>query len=187
MRCRDDACIGLDRLVSSDAVVGAVGQHAQQTRLQFGGMSPISSRNSVPPAACSKRPRRIACAPVNAPRSCPNNSLSSRSRGIAAMLSAMNGIARACAVFVQRTRNDFLAAARFSGEQHRHIGLRQPSDGTKDLLHRRRLAQDFRGISGRLVDLRLAQAFIDRASNQLHRLVDVEWLWQIFERAALEG
>ena len=54
-------------------------------------MSPISSKNSVPPSACSKRPRRAFCAPVNAPRSCPNNSDSSRSFGIAAVLMATNG------------------------------------------------------------------------------------------------
>jgi hypothetical protein len=47
-------------------------------------MSPISSRNSVPPSACSKRPRRDDCAPVNAPRSWPKSSDSSRSLGIAA-------------------------------------------------------------------------------------------------------
>src|SRR5262245_40978184 len=56
-------------------------------------MSPISSRNSVPPSACSNRPRRIACAPVNAPRSWPKSSLSRRSFGIAAVLIAMNGFA----------------------------------------------------------------------------------------------
>mgnify|MGYP003337631965 CR=1 FL=1 len=55
------------------------------------GMSPISSRNSVPPSACSKRPRRVVCAPVNAPRSWPKSSDSSKSFGIAAVLIAMNG------------------------------------------------------------------------------------------------
>src|SRR6478736_6449234 len=30
-------------------------------------MSPISSKNSVPPWACSKKPRLRACAPVNEP------------------------------------------------------------------------------------------------------------------------
>ena len=54
-------------------------------------MSPISSRNSVPPSACSKRPRRVVCAPVKAPRSWPKSSLSSRSFGIAAVLIATNG------------------------------------------------------------------------------------------------
>ena len=55
-------------------------------------MSPISSRKSVPPSACSKRPRRIACAPVKAPRSWPNNSDSSKSFGMAAVLIAMKGL-----------------------------------------------------------------------------------------------
>ena len=54
-------------------------------------MSPISSRNSVPPSACSKRPLLVACAPVNAPRSCPKSSLSSKSFGIAAVLIATKG------------------------------------------------------------------------------------------------
>ena len=40
-------------------------------------ISPISSRNNVPPSACSNRPTRRSCAPVNAPFSWPNNSLSS--------------------------------------------------------------------------------------------------------------
>ena len=59
-----------------------------------GGMSPISSRNSVPPSACSKRPALRCVAPVNAPFSWPNSSLSISSRGIAAMLMATNGPAR---------------------------------------------------------------------------------------------
>ena len=44
------------------------------------GSSPISSRNSVPSSAASKSPRRLACAPEKAPRSCPKSSLS-RSSG----------------------------------------------------------------------------------------------------------
>ena len=41
----------------------------------------ISSRNSVPPAAASKQPVRMRSAPVNDPRSWPNNSLSIRLGG----------------------------------------------------------------------------------------------------------
>ena len=55
------------------------------------GISPISSRNSVPPLACSNRPAERLLAPVNAPFSCPNNSDSISSRGIAAMLMATKG------------------------------------------------------------------------------------------------
>jgi len=40
-----------------------------------GGISPISSRKTVPPAPDSNNPIFVAVAPVNAPFSCPNNSL----------------------------------------------------------------------------------------------------------------
>ena len=55
-------------------------------------MSPISSRNRVPVWACSKRPMRLSLAPVKAPFSCPNNSDSSNSLGMAAVLRAINGL-----------------------------------------------------------------------------------------------
>ena len=53
--------------------------------------SPISSRNSVPPAARSRRPIRRATAPVNAPRSCPNSSLSSTDGASDAQSACTNG------------------------------------------------------------------------------------------------
>ncbi len=56
-------------------------------------MSPISSRKSVPPSACSNRPRRSSVAPVKAPFSWPNSSDSSRSAVNAEVLSAMNALA----------------------------------------------------------------------------------------------
>ena len=57
-------------------------------------MSPISSSSSVPPCACSKKPRLRPCAPVNAPRSWPKSSLSISSRGIAAQFTRTNGSSR---------------------------------------------------------------------------------------------
>jgi hypothetical protein len=36
VRCGDDAHLGLERRVAADAVVVAIGQHAQQPRLQLG-------------------------------------------------------------------------------------------------------------------------------------------------------
>ena len=56
-----------------------------------GAISPTSSRNSTPPAACSMRPGLVATAPVNAPRSWPKSSDSSSWSGSAAQLMAMNG------------------------------------------------------------------------------------------------
>ena len=61
-----------------------------RTRRSFGcssrGRSPISSRKSVPPWASSNRPCRRVSAPVKAPFSCPNSSLSIRPAGRAAQL-----------------------------------------------------------------------------------------------------
>ncbi len=91
------------------------------------------------------------------------------------------------AVLVQGARDDLLAAARFSGQQHRHIRLRQAADRAKHFLHRRRLSQNFRDVRRRLIGLRFAHAFIDGAPDQLDRLVDVERLRKIFECAALKG
>ncbi len=45
----------------------------------------------MPPSACSNRPRRRACAPVNAPFSWPNSSLASTPSANAPQLSATNG------------------------------------------------------------------------------------------------
>ena len=59
-----------------------------------GARSPISSRKIVPPSASSKRPCRIATAPVNAPFSWPNSSLSTSVGGSAAQLTRTSG--RAC-------------------------------------------------------------------------------------------
>src|SRR6266498_1093663 len=58
------------------------------------GTSPISSRKSVPPSASSKRPGFEPTAPVNAPRSYPNSSLSTRSFGMAAQFTLMSGLSR---------------------------------------------------------------------------------------------
>ena len=58
------------------------------------GMSPISSRKRVPPWASRKAPRRLAVAPLKAPRTWPKSSLSSRSGGMAAQLTATKGAPR---------------------------------------------------------------------------------------------
>jgi hypothetical protein len=58
------------------------------------GSSPISSKNKVLPSACSNQPARAAAAPVKAPRSWPNSSLSNRVSGMAEQLTLMNGRAR---------------------------------------------------------------------------------------------
>jgi DNA-binding response OmpR family regulator len=67
------------------------------------GISPISSRNSVPPSASSNRPGLSRSAPVNAPFSWPNSSLSSRFSGIAAQLTRdERRVARGCCWWIAR-------------------------------------------------------------------------------------
>ena len=53
-----------------------------------GGISPISSRKSVPPSASSKSPVLSSEASVNDPRTWPNNSLSKRFSGMAPQFTA---------------------------------------------------------------------------------------------------
>jgi hypothetical protein len=72
------------------------------------GISPISSRNSVPPSACSKRPCRRVVAPVNDPFSCPKSSLSSSVSDSAAQCSRTNGrSARALFSWISRATSSF--------------------------------------------------------------------------------
>ena len=55
-----------------------------------GDISPISSKNKVPPSASSNKPFLLAVAPVNAPLMWPNSSLSSKFSGSAPQLIGMN-------------------------------------------------------------------------------------------------
>ena len=103
-------------------------------------MSPISSRKSVPPSACSKRPRLVACAPVKAPRTWPNSSLSSRPSGIAAQLIGTKGFSRAAAVDVDRARDELLAGAALAGDQHARVDVRRAADQREHVAHRRAVA-----------------------------------------------
>ena len=63
VRGRDHAHVDPDRELSTDPVELAFRQDTQQYVCSAGDMSPISSRKSVPPSACSNRPRRkFGCA-----------------------------------------------------------------------------------------------------------------------------
>jgi hypothetical protein len=67
------------------------------------GMSPISSRKSVPLSAATNRPLWSAIAPVNDPFMCPKSSLSSSVSGIAPQLIATKGwLARTLARWIAR-------------------------------------------------------------------------------------
>ncbi len=88
---RDDADIDRDWVVGADANDFALLQHAKQRDLRCRPRSAISSSNSVPRLASSNLPMRRRSAPVKAPRSWPNSSLSRRPEGIAPQFNVMSG------------------------------------------------------------------------------------------------
>ena len=154
------------------------------------GMSPISSRNSVPPAACSNLPICRATAPVKAPFSCPNSSLSISSAGIAAALTATNGPVGAVAELVDRLGDQLLAGARFAEDQHGQVVAQHPRDHPVTAC-----IAGLRPTSGsaspdrRLVVIRRSTPALAPTAWRTVRdqLVDVERLGEIFERAGVAG
>jgi len=91
IRGRDDAHV--DRLlgVAADAPDRSRLDGTKQLRLYESGISPISSRKSVPPWASSKTPRRSLTAPLKAPRTCPKSSVSIRFSGMAPQSTGTKG------------------------------------------------------------------------------------------------
>ena len=87
--------------------------------------SPTSSRKNVPPSASSSRPRLRSVAPVNAPFSWPNSSLSSRVSRQRRAVDRHERLGRARALRVDRARGDLLAGAALAEQQH---GRRGPRD-----------------------------------------------------------
>ena len=158
------------------------------------GRSPISSRNSVPAPAISNLPARRSAAPVNAPRSWPNSSLSSRPCGMAEQLTATNG-ARRRALEVDRARHQFLAGAALAADQH-HVDLvvaDHPPDELVDFLHRRAAADDLAAHQFAVeffldsFELGGLRRRLGRARRGRHHQVEVlERLGQVVVSAALE-
>src|SRR6266478_2915089 len=91
IRGGDDSNIDGYRPLTADSVQLSI----SSTRSSFvwveSAISPISSRNNVPPDACSNFPFCCLTAPVNDPRSCPNISLSKRGSGRAPQFTITSG------------------------------------------------------------------------------------------------
>ena len=99
------------------------------------------------------------------------------------------GFAGTWTVLVQSPRDQLLASAGFTRNQHGHAGSCQAADGTKHFLHGRCLADQglhFRNACGAgVVDF---VAFLPRCFlHQLDGFIDVEGFRQVFEGAALIG
>ena len=102
------------------------------------GTLAISSRNSVPPSASSKRPTRSARASVNAPFTWPNSSLSNTPSDEPAHVDRDQRSRRARRGGVQPARHQLLAGAVLAGDEHVGVGRADPLHQLEHRAHRRR-------------------------------------------------
>ena len=135
-------------------------QHAQQLDLHVGDSSPTSSRKIVPLCASSKRPFFCCTAPVNAPRSCPNSSLSARLAGSAAQLTlTITPCRRRLRLWMARAVSSLPVPVSPSTSTVDSVSATMPID-LNTLLHRRRFTDDL-AVAALDVDL-LAQVDVLR-------------------------
>ena len=137
------AC-AVSALVAADALVAAVGEHAQELGLQRGVEVADLVEEERAGAGGSMRPVRRPAAPVKAPLSWPNSSLSISVGGSAARFTATNGCRRARRVVVDGARHQLLAGAGLAGDEHRRVGGGGAADQLPDGQHRRRGADQAR-------------------------------------------
>ena len=153
-------------------------------------MSPISSRNRVPPSACSNRPRRMG---LGAGKGAAFVAKQLRLHQLArdsGHIESDEGVLGPRAVPVQGPRHQLLAGARLAVDQHRDVGSRQPPDGAEHLLHGRRFEPM---ISGGVAAVVAGSRHVvlpvvgEGPGDEGDRLIDVERLRQVFEGTALVG
>ena len=98
-------------------------------------VSPISSRNSVPPVAARMMPEKFSVAPVKEPRRWPNSCESSMSFGVALQLKGRKGSVGAGGVGVNHAREHLLAGAGFAGDEDGHVRRRDAARRGQERLH----------------------------------------------------
>ena len=147
----------------------------------------------MPPSAISILPLRRYCAPVKAPFSWPNSSLSSRLSGRAPQLTATIGEVPPLAVGVNRAGDDLLAGAALAQDQHRGVGLGHVLDQLQHLPHRRAVADDLvdgHQLVDRLAELRVLLAeppLLQGPQDQMAEFVGIDRLGDVVEGALLQG
>ena len=105
------------------------------------GISPTSSRKTVPPSAARNTPAERPAAPVKEPFSCPNSWLSANVTVSAAQLTGMNGLAAARAAMMNNCAPEFFAGAGFARNEHGAIGLGGALGVSRNLANGRILSQ----------------------------------------------
>ena len=129
---RDHAHVDLLGPFGAERLDLALLQHAQQLGLQR--RAHRADLVEEERAAVGQRELALAwcrSAPVNAPRTWPNSSDSSSVSGIAAQLTATNGIVALRAAVVDRARDQLLAGAGLAGDQHRAAGRGDQLDAAR--------------------------------------------------------
>ncbi len=137
------------------APADALGARAPGGRAAAWPASRAASRQSRRGRACrrrrgSKQPLREAWAPVNAPFSWPNSSLSSSASGMAAQLTGTNGPAARALPRWMRRANTLLAGAGVAGDEHRRVAHGDGPALPLDLLQWRARRVDQLGVEAAL-------------------------------------
>ncbi len=114
------------------------------------GSSPISSRKIVPPSATSKRPNFRLSAPVKAPFSYPNSSLSIEAGRQGRTVHLDQRAIPAGTVLVNRPGHQFLAGARLAQDQDVGVGVGHLLDLLQGEPQRRTLANQLLEADGAL-------------------------------------
>ena len=128
-------------------------EHAQELGLQRERqLANLVEEQRAAVGRARRRPARSACAPVKAPRSCPNSSLSRSVSGIAPQSTTTNGPAGAGSGGVERARRQLLARPGLAQEQHRARLLGSALEQGVDRAHGRAgpdQVAERRGLAGR--------------------------------------
>ncbi len=154
-------------------------------------MSPISSRNSEPPSACSNRPMRCLSAPVKAPFSWPNSSDSSRFSCSAAQFTFTKLRAARSELWWIAPAISSLPGPRLPADQHRRVALRDLLHDVEHLLKRGARTDDLVEFvdvllgAAEILELVLQAPHLERFLDLDLHLLDLERLLNVVERADL--
>ena len=131
---------------------------------------------------------RLRSAPVNAPFSWPNNSLSSSVSGMAAQLMARNGRVGPLAVLIDRPGDQLLAGAALAADQHGDVLRRHPADRLVHLLHGRTAADQHVGrspatgsSSGITAGTRMRRLISKARADEFAQLLQLQRLEEVVE------
>src|SRR5882762_389714 len=182
----DDTDTRANRLMAANPIESSVRQYAQQARLQLGRhIADLIQEQGAAFGLLEATPPQSLCPREGAtlvPEELRFQKVFWHCRGIY----CDEWLVCARAVTVQRARDELLACPGLAGDQNCGARLRQAADCAEHLLHRLCLPEDIRRAGQRLLGFVLPHALAQCPTDELDRLVNVEWLWQIFERATLE-